>query len=170
MERRPRYLKTARNLISLLNSVSLLSSNPKILDFGCAVGFLMEGFKEYDIKGYDISEWATNEAKSKGLTIIDKLEKFDIMICLDVFEHMHDKDIIETLSIVNPSVLIVRIPVSTNGTEFALEISRKDSSHINCKTTQEWIKFLNFPFYLRINIETIYDTEGVMCYIFFNNI
>ena len=168
LERRPRYLHTAKNLIDLLNSISLLNDNPSILDFGCAVGFLLEGFKNYNIQGYDISEWAIKQAKEKKLPIVDNLtSKFDIMISLDVFEHMNDEDIKSALAIVDPKILIVRIPVSLDGNTFALDISRRDSTHINCKTKQDWINFLNYPFNLRINIETIYDTDGVMCCIFF---
>ena len=70
------------------------------------------------------------------------------------------------------NVLIVRIPCSTNDKDFHLEISKKDKTHINCKTKKNWIKFLNKLGYSLIgtlNLKQIYDSDGVFCGLFFKN-
>ena len=96
--RRDRYLRLASELHELLDKLRLVHDNVKILDFGCAVGFLMEGFRELgykEIYGWDISSWAVSKAQEKGLNILKKIEElsFDIIICLDVLEHMADQEI-----------------------------------------------------------------------------
>lgn len=175
-ERRERYIMTAKNIIHTLEAVSLIDSNSKILDYGCAVGFLMEGFKlrgYNNIFGYDISEWAITQARSKELNIIDKLEPtIDFMIALDVFEHMTNEDILLALNVVQPPALLVRIPCAEEGEDFHLAVSRKDPTHINCKNKEAWKKFFKargFNVVLKLKTETVYDSKGVFCAILLRN-
>lgn len=170
ISRRERYVITARNMIAALQSFSLLNKSTKILDFGCALGFLVDGFLQhgYDIAGYDISKWATDFAKEQGLPIIDRLHwGFDLLIALDVFEHMTDDDIANAMHNTNTPLMIVRIPCAEiNETTFHLDISRRDSTHINCKTKKQWKEYFSTFGYtttLTLNLDTIYDSPGVFC-------
>lgn len=172
-ERRERYIMTARNMIGALEVFSCLKKDSKILDFGCAVGFLMEGFLNYgyDIDGYDISEWAVSQAKAKGLSIIDHVCKgYDLLISLDVFEHMTDKDIVQALLGTQAPLMVVRIPCAEEGeNQFHLEVSRRDPTHINCKTKAAWKDFFKqfgYETSLILNLDTIYDSPGVFCSLF----
>ena len=169
-ERRERYIMTAKNMIHTLEALSFIDSDSRILDYGCAVGFLMEGFKKrgyHNISGYDISDWAIAQAREKGLPILETLEPtFDFMIALDVFEHMTDKDISAVLDAVQPPVMLVRIPCAEEGTDFHLEVSRRDLTHINCKNKAAWGKFFRdrgFNVILKLKTETVYDSKGVFC-------
>ena len=174
-ERRERYIMTAKNIIYLLESLSFIDSDTRILDYGCAVGFLIEGFKKYgyNIFGYDISDWAISQARNKGLTIIDNLENSaDFMIALDVFEHMPDEEISSVLSTVQASAILVRIPCAEEGTDFHLAVSRKDPTHINCKNKEAWKRYFKdqgFGIALKLKLETVYDSKGVFCAVLLRN-
>ncbi len=172
LSRRDRYLKLAQEIHELLGSrLRLFNKTSVLMDYGCAVGFLMEGFNELGYKnvyGYDISKWATSQAEIKGLKILNKVERkaFDIIICLDVLEHMRDEEIYQTFKEYQSNIMLARIPCSTDGKRFVLDVSNRDKTHINMKTKVGWVKLLNrlgYTTILPLNLMTIYDTPGVMC-------
>ena len=92
---------------------------------------------------------------------------FDITFCLDVMEHMSDNCIDKWLNDFQTRAMLIRIPVASSlGANFHLPISRKDPTHINCKTKNEWKNLLfkyGFNTFLHLNLYTIYDTDGVFC-------
>ena len=57
-ERKPRYVKTAHNLISAFESCSILHPDKSLLDVDCAVCFRNEGKSEYSNSNelYDIDK------------------------------------------------------------------------------------------------------------------
>ena len=176
LERSDRYKKTAIELATLLHSLNLINRKSVIVDFGCAVGFLMDGFIELgyeNVVGVEISQWASNFAKTKGHEVVSSIKELSIVpqltIALDVFEHMTDEQITHVMNKIKPNALLVRIPTSTDGGKtFSLEISRADPTHINCKTKTQWIEFFKsfgYKTFLRLNLFTIYDTPGVSCFI-----
>lgn len=179
LDRKERYLKLAEELDSLLKKLNLIHKDSVILDFGCAVGFLLEGFKELgytQLFGVETSDWARNKAKEKGFIVIPELTFFkcpyeDIIFALDVFEHMRDCDIEDFLRAQIAKTLIVRIPVAriTKG-PYILDVSNKDKTHINAKTKEDWVEFIMktgaFKQCLFLNLSTIYDSEGVFCGMF----
>jgi 2-polyprenyl-3-methyl-5-hydroxy-6-metoxy-1,4-benzoquinol methylase len=175
LNRKPKYVKHAREIDMLLKSFNLISADSKILDYGCAVGFLIEGFLENgynNVHGYDISEWAVQQCKSKNINVVDIIDNhdYDLICCLDVLEHMTDDEIINSFSKLNGNMMLVRIPCSTNGVDFHLEVSKVDPTHCNCKTKTQWVELLRklgYNFFLPINTNTIYDSDGVMCYLCF---
>ena len=141
------------------------------LDFGCAVGFLVNGFRRLGMRceGYDISEWARKEAEKRGVVYIPfEPRKFDVMLAMDVFEHMTDDDISVALNTFDCKWLLVRIPCSMDGKTFYLDISKRDPTHINCKTKDQWLEFfygMGYTLFEPVDLYTIYDTDGVMCYL-----
>lgn len=179
LERADRYKKTAYEISDLLRKLKLAENNSCILDYGCAVGFLMDGFKEvghWNVYGFEISEWAAKEAHARknivytSLASVARLSNdtgIDVMVALDVFEHMTDDQIHQALDHANPKVIVARIPVSTDGgNSFHLSVSKADKTHINCKTTEQWIGLFqqyNYKTFLRLNLYTVYDTPGVTC-------
>ena len=176
LSKRKRYEKTAEELVHLLKQIKLDNRDASILDYGCATGFLLDGFTKLGFKntnGYDISEWAlSNVSDSHNIINMNKQNQFDLMTMLDVLEHMPDNEIVEAFNSIKTKVLIVRIPVSVNGGEsFHLEVSRADPTHINCKEKQDWIELLdnnNYQFIFELNLNSIYSTDGVFCAIFLN--
>jgi len=173
LERSKKYIKHAKDITYLLESISLIDKNSKILDYGCAVGFLLEGFKELgynNAHGFDISEWALDQCKEKNLSIFEDLttESFDLITALDVFEHMTDSEIKTALEHFSSNQLLVRIPCSVDGKDFHLDISKLDPTHCNCKTKEEWrslFKKFGYNNFFNINVSTIYDTPGVACWL-----
>ena len=170
LDRYDRYEKLAIDVTDLLSKISLLDEKTKILDYGCAVGLLVEALTNIGYKdsyGYDISEWATSQARKRKLNILDDVNKddYDVTFCLDVLEHMYDDDISKFLKDYSSDVLVLRIPVSTDGGEtFHLSISKRDPTHINCKTKQQWMDIFRkygYATFLNLNLYAIYDTPGV---------
>ncbi len=172
-----RYNKFASEITNFLISIGINNKKSKILDFGCAVGFLLDGLKNCgyeNIYGFDISDWAISITSNKHQTLSYNEcngEKFDITFALDVLEHMTDYEIDDFFNKIHTKILIFRIPVSNNGGKnYVLDISNSDITHINCKEKNDWVSVLkakNFIFYLPLNLSSIYDTEGVFCGIAF---
>jgi SAM-dependent methyltransferase len=175
LDRKDRYFKTAEELYQTLNRIGLLNKNTKILDYGCAVGFLIKGLENIGLKnvyGYDISDWASKQAIKNNCKLINKLKgNFQMGIFLDVLEHMNDSEILKVFKTISFDRIIVRIPCSIESkpNDFFLEISRLDKTHINCKTQKQWVNFfkkLGYNKHFELNMSTIYNSDGCFCSIF----
>ena len=74
LSKKERYIKTADELYHVLNKFNIVTPDTTILDYGCSVGFLIQGLEKVGcnfVYGYDISEWATNEARQAGCNILE---------------------------------------------------------------------------------------------------
>lgn len=168
-ERSLKYKKLATELSSLLKQLNLIDEYTSILDYGCATGHLLEGFNSlgyYNICGVDISEYARTQCYNRGLNVCYPYDDIsvDIFIALDVFEHMTDEEIYKILRTTSMDTAIVRMPVaSVLGGDFHLDISKKDLTHINCKTSGEWkdLFYNYFSCILDLNLTSIYSSPGV---------
>ena len=69
----------------------------RVLDIGCALGFMVQGFAENGVEahGIDISEWAIKHAKPNCQCVDICVQKlpfednyFDLITCFDVLEHI----------------------------------------------------------------------------------
>lgn len=177
LSRADRYHKLSEEIYDLLNKIGYNDKKYKILDYGCAVGFLLDGLQKVgysNLTGYDISDWALTKTKEKGHNIIESLTKkydFDICFALDVLEHMTDYEVNNFFEFINSPIIVYRIPVSNNGGySFVLDISNNDITHINCKEKEEWIDIFEkngYHFNIKLNLTSIYESEGVMCGIIF---
>lgn len=172
-----RYEKLALEIVNFCSNIKIYKEDNKVLDYGCAVGFLMDGLlKLPNIKtyGYDISSWAlSNVDKKHTILSYEKIfkEKFDFVFALDVLEHMTDEQVSDFLSKIDSNKIFVRIPVAAlQGQDFFLEISRSDKTHINCKDKKNWIEYFKkfgFNNHIKLNLNNIYDSDGVFCALFF---
>jgi SAM-dependent methyltransferase len=175
LSKRERYVKTAEEIQQVFHKFSVINQDSTILDYGCSLGFLIKGFEKAGFKnvsGYDISDWAVEQARKNDCKILEHARgTFDLGIFLDVLEHMTDQQIAELFSQLKLNKVLVRIPcaVAEHPNEFYLEVSRRDPTHINCKTDQDWIamfKSLGYRNCFRLNMSTIYDSPGCFCCLF----
>lgn len=175
--RKDRYQKLAKEIDNFLLTIGLNFKNKSVLDYGCAVGFLIEGLKQLGytkISGIEISEWAKKILKSKKLKILNpnSIPKQELTFFLDVLEHIKEQEVDTILKKLKTDFIIARIPVCIKDNEdFFLEISRKDPTHINKKTKQQWAKIFKkngFEFMCLINLSLIYNSQGVFCALFKN--
>jgi SAM-dependent methyltransferase len=169
--RAARYRRTAAHLTDSLYARDLIDARSSILDFGCGVGFLLRGFRALgfqNLAGCEVSEWAAAQARRKGLDVAvpDRPGRYDLVTYLDVLEHMSDDEVVEAILRHPARVIVVRIPVSTDGGRtFHLPVSRADPTHVNCKDKAAWRGTLRAGGYDRVvplDRPTIYDSDGVM--------
>lgn len=106
-----KYLKISENnwwfvsrndlIVRLVNKYSS-DKNVKILEIGCAQGYLIERLRDIGYKnasGVDVDKGLINKAKAKGLNVLcmDIMnnnfddESFDLIICSDIMEHIKDE-------------------------------------------------------------------------------
>ena len=172
LDKKERYFKTASEVFENFKKFSMINESTKIIDYGCSVGFLIKGLERIgctNVVGYDISQWATEEAKKIGCNILlEPTGQFDLGFFLDVLEHMTDQQILDLFSNIEITNLLVRIPcaVEEDPSRFYLEVSRLDETHINCKTDKSWLSFfyqLGYTKQFRLNFSTIYDSPGCLC-------
>lgn len=164
--REDRYIKLADEVISHLKTFDLVQS--PILDFGCAVGFLMKGLEKYgDVYGVDVSDWALERASAQGHKVqkaIDTKLDHGMVFALDVFEHISEEDLEQILLNLQTKLIVFRMPVCANeGEDYVLDVSRVDPTHIVCWTKDQWRRlFKDFGYLpLDLNLSTIYNSPGV---------
>jgi SAM-dependent methyltransferase len=175
LSKKERYVRTAEEIYTNFSKFSLIDKDTKILDYGCSLGFLIKGFESLgftNVYGYDISSWAVEQAKKLNCKMLETPEgNYELGIFLDVLEHMTDDQITSLFQKIKLDKVLVRIPcsVESDPDNFYLEISRKDKTHINCKPASSWIKVfenLGYANHFRINMATIYDSDGCFCCLF----
>jgi len=116
----------------------------KVLDIGCGVGIWLEVLKEknFEVYGQDISQFATNFCRKRGITIynqtlieIDLPENtFDLITMLDVIAHL--KNPLEYLKkskkiLKNEGIIVIKTPLHSN---FLFFISKLLSSFKKSKS------------------------------------
>lgn len=93
-----------------------LPKEMKILDAGCGEGVLVEEYrsKGYSIEGIDLNYESEYVKRGNILNMPYPDNTFDVVLCLDVFEHIDFKDqpacLKEIKRILRPGVLLISIP------------------------------------------------------------
>lgn len=162
-----RYIRLANEVSDFLGKMNL--NKGPVLDFGCAVGFLLEGLKDKHeaVYGVDISEYALEVCREKGLDVRDA-PLFDtrhgIVYGLDVFEHMDEDELNAFFARVDTKVIVFRMPICAEGEDdYHLEVSRRDPTHVIKWTKSQWQSYFKKYGYLPLDLElsTIYNSTGV---------
>jgi len=119
-----------------------------ILDFGCAKGFLVRGFRilHRQAFGVDISEYAINNCPVEVKSFINLIEpyqlldkKYDFIIAKDVLEHFPYSRLSDVLVNLrqNCRCMFCLVPLGdSNG--YYIQSCSKDISHIICQDLVWW--------------------------------
>ena len=139
----------AHHLVMGLN----LTKQSRVLDYGCAKGYLTRAFRLLGIKafGVDVSEYALSHChesvKDYCSTLESELyrdpkEDYDYVVAKDVFEHIDSEElpgILRHLSKISRSIFIV-VPLGTDSqsNKFVIPAYHMDTSHITIKDRSWW--------------------------------
>lgn len=130
-----------------------LENGHKVLDFGCAKGFLVRAFRHLDVEafGADISEYAMGEVDRQTARFCKLLNglplsklfghEFDWIITKDVFEHIPEKALGEVLRSLRESTkhLFAAIPLAEDDSCGKYIIPEYDNDVTHCvRKSQEW--------------------------------
>jgi SAM-dependent methyltransferase len=111
--------KEFKSVIEVIERTLGKTQGKHLLEIGCAMGFFLDLAKEkYICNGIEISEFAANFCISKGLPVfkgqinrkyLEGLDLFDIVVMLDVIEHIpNPKEIFSLLQeFINPGGIII---------------------------------------------------------------
>lgn len=146
-------------------------NNLKILDAGCGEGHLLEMLheknKSYRLFGADITDIALKQAKKRASAKITKQDlagmnyknnAFDVVICTEVLEHIHDyrKTISELKRVARKNaILIITFPNEFNLTIMRLFFGRKPvktPDHVNSFNYGKIKKEFNLPLLKQFNL------------------
>lgn len=127
-----------------------IRSNERLLDFGCARGYLVRALRalQIDAYGYDISEWAIANCDHQVIDYVhdylDFNNKFEFLFCKDVLEHIPQEELEILLpklfSMTTTSALFI-VPLAINSCYISPD-DEKDITHIHRQPLDWWIRFL----------------------------
>ena len=135
-----------------------LQKGTKLLDYGCAHGFVVKAMRDFGIDAYgcDVSSFAISKAPKEidnYLKIIDKdlsnlivtseWGRFDWILSKDVFEHIpvsNLEKIIKDCSNYSDNIFVV-VPLGENG-KYRIEAYENDPSHVIRENEAWWTNIL----------------------------
>jgi SAM-dependent methyltransferase len=168
--RQKKFAKLADDLYPYL-------AHRKVLDYGCATGGLMFELYLRDVScvGTDISLWAVEFGRKHYGLSEEKLQhdnsqlvtkNFDVVLFLDVLEHIPTVELETLIENIKANQLIVRIPVSENeGEDFVLDVSKNDKTHIQIHSKQWWLDLFSkygYNKFKALKETNIYNSDGVL--------
>ena len=120
----------------------------RILDFGCAKGYVVHGLRllGYEAHGVDVSEYAISQAPKEVngyVTTIEPFEEisadYDWVICKDILEHLPYESIDDQLQLLADCTanLIVMVPLG-DGQKYYIEAYEQDVTHIIREDLKWW--------------------------------
>jgi len=128
-----------------------IKPNQKILDYGCAKGFLVKAFRwlRREAWGVDVSEYALSNCDSEVqeycLSPADYdyfgPDLVDVVIAKDVFEHI-SLTVLSDIVSERDCLIFAVIPLGDNGT-YRAPANNMDPTHITCMDEDEWKAFFN---------------------------
>lgn len=141
--------------------------NPKtVLDAGCAWGILVETLRDRGVEawGIDISDFAISQVVEKvkpfcwvGSVSDDLTEKYDLIVCIEVLEHMDKKD--ADIAIKNFCEHSDRILFSSSPHDYS------EATHFNVQPAEVWAReFARHGFYRDLDFDATFLTPWAMLF------
>lgn len=136
--------RSFKEAIAIADALGLDGSS-KILDVGCAKGFLVRAFRELEIhaEGCDISFYALRFAPGGCWNCTDAREwdgrQYTHAFAKDVLEHGTRDQIIATLELVRKvaPVFLVIVPIGDNG-RYRIPDYHLDKTHVTAENERWW--------------------------------
>lgn len=133
--------------MTLIDGLGITRSQ-KILDYGCAKGYLVKAFRLLYRQAYgvDISDYALSHADEEIRGFCGKpvdgflSRKYDWVIAKDVFEHIPEETLKGVLQELPSDNLFVCVPLGLNG-KYIAPANNFDQSHIICENEMWWLDF-----------------------------
>jgi len=152
------------------SNIDLQQGNERrILDVGCAYGYILSELNKNNFKTYgvDISDYSVKISKNQNKTCKVKLvdiqkgipfeEEFDFILCLEVIEHLQNLEIaLRNIysSLKKGGHFIVTTP--NPDSKSILYSPCKDPTHISLNSAAEWIKLMKKAQFKKIDYWTIH--------------
>ena len=120
----------------------------RILDFGCAKGYVVHGLRllGYDAHGVDVSKYAISQAPKEVngyVTTIEPFEEistdYDWVICKDILEHLPYESVDDQLQLLADCTtnLVAMVPLG-DGQKYYIEAYEHDVTHIIREDLKWW--------------------------------
>lgn len=155
--------RSIREASSIINNIQF----DRVLDFGCAKGFMVHAMRLLgkDAYGVDVSEYAIANCHprvSNYVSVIKTVEDisggWDLIMAKDVLEHVPEADLPSLLAALRRRCksLFVAVPLG-DGTRYRIREYEMDVTHV-VRQTEEWwltqivdagfqIKYFDYEFY-----------------------
>ncbi len=121
-----------------------------VLDFGAGTGVYSEAFRQSGkyVKAYEIWDEHREYIRQKFplVWIVDQPVTTDLMLFIEVAEHMTDDELVALMSKINPKFILFS---STSDVNPGFD---EDWGHINIKEQSDWIQF-----WARCGYEFVHD-------------
>ncbi len=154
------YWDNDRYWKSIISAIKKYKIKGKMLDIGCAFGFLLKRVVPYfnEVHGVDISSFAVQKAKeevpSAKLKLIDINTEnlpypdkyFDLITALDVLEHTESiEDSLRKITKIlhDTGYLIISVPLRDTWAGKIFSILNKDPTHISVPSRKELFDIIN---------------------------
>jgi 2-polyprenyl-3-methyl-5-hydroxy-6-metoxy-1,4-benzoquinol methylase len=129
-----RFVNLAKKTVNQIKDLSHL----KAIDFGAGVGVYSNEFQKagFDIVAQDISKAHRDFIKKSffDLKVIAKPVKADLMLFIEVAEHMTDEEIVKAIEAIDPKYILFSSTSKKTDQDF-------EWGHVNIKSKTEWITF-----------------------------
>lgn len=168
------HLKPFFNAICGLRIVMRRKTGIKVLDIGCAKGFMVRMLREGGMEAYgvDASEYAISNAPSdvKSYLHLSDVESetlpfhdefFDLVVSMSAFEHLHLERLMFVFRQINrvlkpEGLLVINVPSPLNKTE------AKKPEHITMMKRADWTGFVEkFGFSFDPRLSELFDAFRV---------
>jgi SAM-dependent methyltransferase len=156
-ERTPEWLSFFGNIAD--QTIRRLSPN-KVLDVGCAMGFLVEALRDRGVEafGMDISEYALQKIREdirpycwEGSILDPILPGYDLIICIEVLEHLSPES--ADRGIINLTQGAPDILFSSTPNDY------KEATHLNVQPPEYWSElFALHGFFRDVDFEAAFIT------------